>query len=85
MSNKINKNTMFSLKYPVIYYERKNFRLQDLPPHLREYVEGFMKNEEELTKKEREIIFNRYELSDILDYFKIYNYKIDGDMELTQF
>lgn len=81
----MNKNTMFSLKYPVVYYEKKNFRLKDLPPHLQEYVKAFMKDEEELTKKEREIAFNKYELSDILEYFKIHKYKIDGEMELTQF
>ena len=78
----MNKDTIFNLKYPVVYYETKSFRLKDLPPYLQEYIIAFTKDEEKLTKKEWDIVFNKYDLSDILEYFGIQRYKMDGDIEL---
>lgn len=78
------KNTKFRLRYPVIRYEDKNFELKDLSPHLQEFVKAFMKDGE-LTEKEEELVYDKYNLSDILDYFKISHLRLENEIELTQF
>ena len=80
----MNKNTKFSLKYPVIHYETKEFKLKDLPPHLQEFIKAFMKDGK-LTEKEEELVYDKYDLSDILEYFKTPYLKLDNEIELTQF